>query len=151
MLVCPDCDATQFKIVAKIELGADDRNDEHALQLLQCASCGVSAIGEYEESRRGSSDRVHHGGYHIDKATLDSLNEVMSDGASEAIERSFRPHMTGDKHFSIIYRAPENLMVQTGRETPGENGTTPFIAFRFVAMAVLFVALIVVLVLQLGS
>jgi hypothetical protein len=73
---CPDCgDPAALQITSSIELPADSRSDEIALQVVECARCGFRAAAVYEESRRGSldSEAVDHAGYRLPGATLDSL------------------------------------------------------------------------------
>jgi hypothetical protein len=61
-----------------IELPADARSDEIALQLVSCASCGLRAVAVYEESRRGSLDHecVDHQGWLIEPALYERLRGI---------------------------------------------------------------------------
>jgi hypothetical protein len=60
---CPACNSAALSIAHRIELPADDRDDEIALQVVRCAPCGFTALADYRESRRGASDRVGHFGH----------------------------------------------------------------------------------------
>ncbi len=106
MLVCPDCGAATLEIVEKIELGADERSDEHDLQLLKCSSCGMNAIGEYEESRRGplDEDRFHHTGFRIDAKAMQTLRRAVSEEPKETLYQVFQSHMNWSMRFAIEYR-----------------------------------------------
>ncbi len=103
-LVCPDCNAATLDITDKIEVGVDDRFDERALQLMRCSSCGTKAIGEYEETRHGAKERVHHRGYRIDAATTSRLRAVMAEGSTDTVSEAFRPYMDWAKQFEIKFR-----------------------------------------------
>ena len=46
-----------------MELGPDDFSDERSVQIVECRGCGFVGVGLYEESRRGSGERVHHAAY----------------------------------------------------------------------------------------
>jgi len=73
---CPECQTPRnLGITQRIELPADSRSDEIALQLLKCRSCGFNALAIYEESRRGAldDDSFDHTGYH---ATSDELERI---------------------------------------------------------------------------
>jgi hypothetical protein len=73
--LCAECGNPTLAITSAIELPADRRSDEIALQLVACARCGFRAVAVYEESRRGSfdSEAVDHAGYRVTAETLDSI------------------------------------------------------------------------------
>lgn len=58
--VCPRCGAATLSITAALELGADDRSDERAIQHIACTTCAFAGAAWYEESRRGSGEAWHH-------------------------------------------------------------------------------------------
>jgi len=67
--LCPDCSSStgSLNIKEKIELSADSRSDEIALQIVVCSRCSFSGIAVYEESRRGAldDDSFSHIGYRV--------------------------------------------------------------------------------------
>jgi hypothetical protein len=75
--VCPACHAPALAIDARLELPADARSDEIALQTLTCARCAFEAVGIYEESRRGAGESVDHRGHRADPARVRELRELM--------------------------------------------------------------------------
>ena len=83
--VCPECSVKSLKITSRIELPADSRSDEIALQIVRCEGCGFAGIAVYEESRRGAlgSESFDHTGYHV---SADDLKWV-----KRAIERCPKP------------------------------------------------------------
>lgn len=72
---CPECNTKSLKIVAKIELPADSRSDEIAVQTLRCGRCHFAAMAVYEESRRGALDdeSIEHRGYRLSPQELRDL------------------------------------------------------------------------------
>jgi hypothetical protein len=61
--------------VTKIELPADARSDEIAVQTLRCGHCRFAAMAVYEESRRGALDdeSIEHRGYRLSSQELREL------------------------------------------------------------------------------
>ncbi len=74
-LLCPRCKNRSLMIQQTLELPADSRSDEIALQILRCGSCGFGGLAVYEESRRGAldSESFDHTGYELDHAVLEEL------------------------------------------------------------------------------
>ena len=74
---CPSCSRPQLNITAVLELPADSRSDEIALQIVECAHCGFEGIAVYEESRRGAldSDSFDHAGYEVAADDLARLRD----------------------------------------------------------------------------
>jgi hypothetical protein len=72
---CPECNTKALKIVTKIELPADARSDEIAVQTLRCGHCRFAAMAVYEESRRGALDdeSIEHRGYRLSSQELREL------------------------------------------------------------------------------
>ena len=73
---CPECRRPDtLAIEGAIELPADGRSDEIALQTLVCRACGFRALGVYEESRRGALDAESwdHTGYRAAPETLAAI------------------------------------------------------------------------------
>jgi len=62
-------------VKASIDLPADSRSDEIALQIIQCASCGFRGIAVYAESHRGAldDDSFEHVGYFSDEKSVNKL------------------------------------------------------------------------------
>jgi hypothetical protein len=74
---CPECNTKSLKIVTKIELPADSRSDEIAVQTLRCGRCRFAAMAVYEESRRGAlgDESIEHRGYHLSSSELRDLRK----------------------------------------------------------------------------
>ncbi len=72
---CPDCGKLALTIVKSLDLGADERSDEVAIQCVECTLCGFKALSIYEESRRGASESVNHYGYKIEAAQYQKLSD----------------------------------------------------------------------------
>ena len=52
--VCPECHMPgALRITVSLQLPADSRSDDIALQIVECAHCQFKGIAIYEESRRG--------------------------------------------------------------------------------------------------
>ena len=75
MLICPDCKEPRLEVTHSLELGPDGDSDEVDIQALRCGHCGMTAVGSYEESRRGRLDHEcwHHGCVRISQSTYDQL------------------------------------------------------------------------------
>ena len=74
--LCPDClTPGALQIAAAIQLPADSRSDEIALQVVTCESCGMRAVAVYEESRRGSLawELWEHAGYRAPADVVETL------------------------------------------------------------------------------
>lgn len=76
-LLCPECRAKKLKITQRLELPADHRSDEIAIQVIRCGKCDFRGIAIYEESRRGAldSESWSHWGYPASAAGLRALEE----------------------------------------------------------------------------
>jgi hypothetical protein len=76
---CPDC-AGALEIGSSIELGADARSDEIALQLIRCTACAFRGIAVYQESRRGALDEEcsEHIGYRLAPPVLERLEGLLA-------------------------------------------------------------------------
>ena len=72
---CPECNTKSLKIMTKIELPADARSDEIAVQTLRCGRCRFAAMAVYEESRRGAlgDESIDHTGYRVSPQELRDL------------------------------------------------------------------------------
>ena len=77
--LCPDCGAATLAIVASIELPADSRSDEIAVQAIACGKCGFTGAAAYEESRRGSLDSEcwTHDGFRMPAERASALRELL--------------------------------------------------------------------------
>ena len=79
--LCPECSAPQrsLNIQSRIELPADSRSDEIALQIVVCSRCGFSGIAVYEESRRGALDdeSFTHVGYRVSDEDVRKLRRMI--------------------------------------------------------------------------
>lgn len=79
---CPNCQTKEaLQIMSNVDLPADERSDEIAIQIIECQHCGKRGMGIYEESRRGAMEEEHwsHTGYWLDfdaKIQLDLLLET---------------------------------------------------------------------------
>jgi len=64
---CPKCSSYSIEITDTLQFAPDNRSDEICLQGLHCGRCGFSALGVYEESRRGRLDAAswEHTGYRL--------------------------------------------------------------------------------------
>jgi len=80
--LCPECGGKTLVIEKSLDLGADDRYDERALQVVSCGSCGFTGAALYEESRRGSlgSECVDHAGYCVPDDVAAAVREALSSG-----------------------------------------------------------------------
>lgn len=76
---CPRCAAGALTITTALELPADARSDEIAVQLLACRACGFTAAGVYEESRRGAPDEEswEHYGLPVESGEMSRLRELL--------------------------------------------------------------------------
>lgn len=77
---CPECLAgNSLNIVKSIELPADSRSDEIAVQIIACRSCRFRGLAVYEESRRGALSResIDHRGYRVDSKTLAQYTKMI--------------------------------------------------------------------------
>ena len=79
-LLCPKCTKRTLEIEAFLELPADSRSDEIAVQIIGCSNCNFAGLAVYEESRRGGLDRevVDHAGYLVDGDDLRRLREALA-------------------------------------------------------------------------
>lgn len=77
-LQCPECGEARLMIEASVELPPDHRSDERTVQALRCAECDFTAIGRYEESRRGALDDESwsHIGYPAPPETVADLKRL---------------------------------------------------------------------------
>ncbi len=78
--VCPEClTPTSLRIVSAIQLPADSRSDEIALQIVFCQRCGFEGVAVYEESRRGALDREtwEHIGYRVSATVISNLRDTL--------------------------------------------------------------------------
>ena len=77
---CPECFTRRsLEIVKRIELPADCRSDEIALQVVTCHACGFSAVATYEESRRGASESFEHVGHKVSFRDLVWLQRLIEE------------------------------------------------------------------------
>jgi len=78
-LRCPECGGSGLRIQATMELGPDHRSDERSIQALRCPDCGLTAVGMYEESRRGAldSESWSHTGYPAGVKALAALKRLV--------------------------------------------------------------------------
>lgn len=77
---CPECkNQNTLNITYTIELPADSRSDEIALQTIRCNLCNFYGIATYEESRRGSlqDEAYEHLGFQTSKDTYDDLVKLL--------------------------------------------------------------------------
>ena len=75
---CPFCkDPESLSITHRLELPPDDRSDEVALQLVQCAACGAEAGAIYEESRRGAEELWNHFAFELDPFSRHRLQRLI--------------------------------------------------------------------------
>ena len=77
---CPVCSQPgALEIQARIQLPADARSDEIALQLVRCAACGFAGPAVYEESRRGAldSEAWDHYGWRVPAADLADFEQAL--------------------------------------------------------------------------
>ncbi len=79
-LQCPACGQARLVIQASVELPPDHRSDERTIQALRCAGCDFTAIGRYEESRRGRLDDESwfHLGYPAPPEAIATLKRLAS-------------------------------------------------------------------------
>jgi len=79
-LRCPDCGEARLRVMATLELGSDERSDEIALQIVECADCELEAVAVYEECSRGALDdeSVIHCAYPADAEALDEVRGLIS-------------------------------------------------------------------------
>jgi hypothetical protein len=80
--ICPECGGKTLAIEGSLDLGADDRYDERALQVISCGSCGFTGAALYEESRRGSlgSESVDHAGYAVPEDVAAAVRDAVMKG-----------------------------------------------------------------------
>lgn len=79
--VCPGCLHPQgLAIKASLQLPADARSDEIAVQVVACEACGFRGVAVYEESRRGAldSDSWEHTGYRVDALDVERLASLIA-------------------------------------------------------------------------
>jgi len=79
-LCCPQCGGAGLRITAALELPPDDRSDERTVQALECAGCGFTGLGVYEESRRGALDgeTVNHTAFPADENAFAALERLIN-------------------------------------------------------------------------
>ncbi|MCA9659352.1 MAG: hypothetical protein KC486_13485 [Myxococcales bacterium] len=75
---CPGCRGETLRVIAALELGPDDDNDEQQIQALTCDSCGFVGAGVYQESRRGAGEGVHHWGIALPPSTYIGLAAALA-------------------------------------------------------------------------
>ena len=77
---CPQCSENSLAIGRSIELPADSRSDEIALQMVKCESCGFRGLAVYQESRRGAldSESWEHVGYQINGQDLKIIVDLIN-------------------------------------------------------------------------
>ena len=78
--VCPEClTPGALHITASLQLPADSRSDDIALQIVECANCQFEGIAVYEESRRGALDAEawEHTGYRVRSESVQRLREAV--------------------------------------------------------------------------
>lgn len=78
MFRCPKCHRKTLTIAHSIDLPADARSDEIAVQSIACAACGFSGAAVYEESRRGVGESVSHTGYALSPAEFSALDGLLA-------------------------------------------------------------------------
>ena len=77
---CPECkNQNTLNITYTIELPADSRSDEIALQTIRCNLCNFYGIATYEESRRGllQDEAYEHLGFQTSKDTYGDLVKLL--------------------------------------------------------------------------
>lgn len=79
-LRCPDCGQTRLHVMDALELGSFERSDEIALQIVECADCGLEVVAVYEEARRGALDdeSVSHAAYPTDAEALEEIRGLIA-------------------------------------------------------------------------
>lgn len=79
-LRCPECGEARLRIEEAMELGADERSDEVALQIVLCAGCGFEAVAVYEESRRGAlgEEAFRHNAFPTDERALGEIRSFIA-------------------------------------------------------------------------
>jgi len=77
---CPACGAGSLAITCSIELPAElsSGSDELTLQTVACGICSFRGIAIYEESRRGSSENVHHHCFAAAISEVDALSALVA-------------------------------------------------------------------------
>ena len=78
--LCPQCRECSLMISAHLEIPPDRDWDEITLQLVDCANCGLGALGVFHESRRGrlDSDTWSHTGYRLDPQDLQRVAMIIA-------------------------------------------------------------------------
>lgn len=77
---CPQCrTGGTLNIERVLELPADSRSDEIAVQLVACVVCGFRGAAVYEESRRGrlDSDCYEHSGLELPREEYEALRGLI--------------------------------------------------------------------------
>ncbi len=78
MFRCPKCHQKTLDIIHSIDLPADARSDEIAVQSVACGACGFVGAAVYEESRRGAGESVSHTGYALPPAEFSALDALLA-------------------------------------------------------------------------
>ena len=81
--ICPQCGGRgTLRITRSLELPADSRSDEIAMQVAMCSEreCGFRALAVYEESRRGALEGEHweHVGYRVPEDVLARVEALIA-------------------------------------------------------------------------
>ncbi|MEM7010112.1 MAG: hypothetical protein AAF585_01410 [Verrucomicrobiota bacterium] len=74
---CPECNQPSLEITQRIELRADAKWDEIAVQLLRCSACDFEAIATYQENRWGATEIVHHFGFRTSPKLRQQLRDLI--------------------------------------------------------------------------
>lgn len=68
--ICPRCNTPGgLGIVASLQLPPNNRSDDIFIQAMKCHTCGLLALGIYEESRRGKlrAESWDHQGFYVNE------------------------------------------------------------------------------------
>jgi hypothetical protein len=78
--ICPDCGSHALEITGSLELPPGGDDDEITLQTIECAACGLCALGMYRESRRGAldSESWHHDGFRVSVENFQAIADAIS-------------------------------------------------------------------------
>lgn len=68
--VCPACERVTLDIVASVDLGPDDYDDDRKVQRIRCCSCAWRGVAYYTAERRGSDESWRHHGYRVTPTQL---------------------------------------------------------------------------------
>ena len=97
---CPTCKESTLQIIKSLDLGADERSDEVAIQCVKCENCEFRGMTIYEESRRGASDSFHHFGYEISSEQFKKLKTDIEKGKVQVKENYYHK---GQTWFNMIF------------------------------------------------